>query len=241
MDHRGVDFEVFVLDRRGQRPMDGTSIRLPSLVIHESCGLSAICLKSWIGLLVVVLINNKCRFHHGVHPLRYWHILPPIKSIFPITIPNEVPLFLTSLAIHVIIIKNINGILSWSHVSCFIWRWRRGGHWGVVCGFDLCLFGLRRRLPKHDIHIVDCVKRGSKEDHGGWWEEEYGMGFDHKDENENVALSDVESSWLVSAGPVRSGFWTVTCCNRNCNRLGPQAHHWSTGPNCMQPVQSVRS
>ena len=39
-----------------------------------------------------------------------------------------------------------------------------GGHWGVVCGFDLCLFGSRRCLPKHDIRIVDCVKRGSKED-----------------------------------------------------------------------------
>ena len=28
-----------------------------------------------------------------------------------------------------------------------------------------------------------------------------------------------------AAGPVRSGFWTVTCRNRNCNRLGLQACH----------------
>ena len=30
---------------------------------------------------------------------------------------------------------------------------------------------------------------------------------------------------LVSAGLVQSGFWTVTCRNRNRNRLGPQARH----------------
>ena len=112
MDHHGVDFEAVVLDRRGRRHVDGMSIGLPSLVIHECCGLSVFCLKSWIASLVVVPIDNKCLFHHVVHLLRYWHVLPPIKSIFPITIPNEVPLFLTSLAIHVIIIENINGILS---------------------------------------------------------------------------------------------------------------------------------
>ena len=70
------------------------------------------------------------------------------------------------------------------------------GRLRVICGFDLCLFGSRRRLLKHDIRTAGpcCMKRGSKEDCGGWWMEEYGLEFDHKDENGNVALSDVESS-----------------------------------------------
>ena len=47
--------------------MDGMSIGLPSLVIHECCGLSVFCLKSWIALLVVVPIDNKCLFHKMLH------------------------------------------------------------------------------------------------------------------------------------------------------------------------------
>ena len=77
------------------------TVSVRSLVTHECCGLSAIYLKSWIVSLVVILINNKCWFNHGVRPFRYQHILSPIKSIFSITVPNEVPLFPTSLAIRV--------------------------------------------------------------------------------------------------------------------------------------------
>ena len=135
MDHHGVDFKAVVLDRQGRRHVDGMSIGLPSLVIHECCGLSVFCLKSWIALLVVVPIDNKCLFHHGVHHLRYWHILPPIKLIFPITIPNKVPLFPTSLTADISIIKNIDRVLPWSHVGCFVWRWR----WGFIEGLSAAL------------------------------------------------------------------------------------------------------
>ena len=41
-------------------------------------------------------------------------------------------------------------------IPCWLFRMKvkAEDHWGVVCGFDLCLFGLRRCLPKHDICIV---------------------------------------------------------------------------------------
>ena len=110
-------------------------VSVRSLVTHECCGLSTICLKSWIVSSVVILINDKCWFNHGVRPFWYRHILSPIKLIFSITFPNEVPLFPTSLTICVIIIENINWVLSWSHVSCFIWRWR----WGVIEGSSAAL------------------------------------------------------------------------------------------------------
>ena len=102
---------------------------------NERCGLSAICLKSWIVSSVIILINNKCRFHHGVHPLGYWHISSPIKLIFPITIPNEVSLFHTFLTVHFNVVKNINRVLPQSYIGRPVWKWR----WTVVEGSSVGL------------------------------------------------------------------------------------------------------
>jgi hypothetical protein len=41
---------------------------------------------------------------------------------------------------------------------------------------------------------------------------------------------------VCRSGPIWSGFWTLTHCNRNHNRLGLQHFFWATGPNRIQPV-----
>ena len=56
---------------------------------HDFCnGPLRPCLKSWVFLLIVVPVNNICRFHQILFPDN-WDVLLPIISILLVTIPNE--------------------------------------------------------------------------------------------------------------------------------------------------------
>ena len=61
--------------------------------------------------LVVVPVNNICRFYQILFPDN-WDVLLPIISIFSVTIPNEMSFPPTSLTLYLIIIENVDWVPS---------------------------------------------------------------------------------------------------------------------------------